>query len=66
MENKLLKKTASAFEFVDSAIQYVIEGGGKRFRPMLLLLSAKACEDESGKQLLPIDIYDLAVVVELI
>lgn len=66
VENKLLKKTASAFEFVDSAIQYVIEGGGKRFRPMLLLLSAKACEDESGKQLLPIDIYDLAVVVELI
>ena len=60
VEKKLREKTASEYEFVDAAVHHVVEGGGKRLRPILLLLSAKACEYEGE------DAHTLATVVELI
>ena len=45
---------------MDSAVQHVVQGGGKRLRPILLLLSAKACGYEGG------DAHALAAIVELI
>jgi octaprenyl-diphosphate synthase len=66
VETKLLQKTVSNFHIMDEAVQYVIESGGKRIRPILLLLSNRACNSELNPQYLPDDIYELAVAVELI
>lgn len=66
IESKLLEKTAMNFGFVDTAIHHVIKGGGKRFRPILLLLSARACYDDSSNPPLSSNIHDLAAVIELI
>ncbi len=66
VESKLLEKTATNVNFVDAVIHHVIEGGGKRFRPILLLLSAKACIDGSSSPPLDSNIHDLAAVIELI
>ena len=60
VETILSEKTASEYDFVDSAVQHVVQGGGKRLRPILLLLSAKAC-GHNGE-----DAHTLAAVVELI
>ncbi len=60
VEAKLTENTASEYSFVDMAVQHVIEGGGKRLRPILVLLSAKACGYEGS------DAHTLAAVVELI
>ena len=60
VEKNLLEKTTSHYDFVDLAVQHVIEGGGKRLRPILLVLSAKACGYE-GKEA-----HTLAATVELI
>ncbi len=57
---KLTENTASEYSFVDMAVQHVVEGGGKRLRPILVLLSAKACGYEGS------DAHTLAAVVELI
>ncbi|MFQ6040313.1 MAG: polyprenyl synthetase family protein [Candidatus Poribacteria bacterium] len=66
VEIKLLEKTASAFHIMDAAVQHVIESGGKRIRPILLLLSNRACNSKLNTQYLPNDVYELAVAVELI
>ena len=60
VEKKLSEKSASEYDFVDNAVQHVVQGGGKRLRPILLLLSAKACGHEGE------DAHTLAAVVELI
>lgn len=60
VETKLREKTTSHYDFVDLAVQHVVEGGGKRLRPILLLLSAKACGCEGE------DVHTLAATVELI
>lgn len=60
VETILTENTASEYSFVDMAVQHVVEGGGKRLRPILVLLSAKASGYE-GK-----DAHTLAAVVELI
>jgi octaprenyl-diphosphate synthase len=60
VEEALLERAASRYEFVDLAAQHVIEGGGKRLRPILLLLSAKSL-GYSGA-----DMYHLAAAMELI
>ncbi|HIE30245.1 TPA: polyprenyl synthetase family protein [Candidatus Poribacteria bacterium] len=66
IEAKLLEKTASNFHIMDEAVQHVIESGGKRIRPILLLLSNRACNSKLNPQYLPDDVYELAVAVELI
>ena len=60
VEKKLSEKTTSHYDFVDLAVQHVVEGGGKRLRPMLLLLSAKSCGYQGE------DAHTLAATVELI
>lgn len=60
VEKYLLEQTASTYEFVDMAVQHVIAGGGKRLRPVLLLLSAKALGYEGEL------VYPLAAAMELI
>jgi octaprenyl-diphosphate synthase len=60
VERKLRQKTTSHYDFVDMAVQHVVEGGGKRLRPILLLLSAKACGFRGE------DAHTLAATVELI
>ena len=60
VEKHLLEKTTSHYDFVDLAVQHVIEGGGKRLRPILLVLSAKACGYEGEEA------HTLAAVAELI
>ena len=60
VEAKLTEHTASEYSFVDTAVQHVVEGGGKRLRPILVVLSAKACGYEGA------DAHTLAAVVELI
>ena len=60
IEAKLTEHTASEYTFVDMAVQHVVEGGGKRLRPILVVLSAKVCDYEGS------DAHTLAAVVELI
>ena len=60
VEAKLTEHTASEYSFVDMAVQHVVEGGGKRLRPILIVLSAKICGYEGE------DAHTLAAVVELI
>ena len=60
VEAKLTENTASEYSFVDMAVQHVVEGGGKRLRPILVVLSAKARGYEGA------DANTLAAVVELI
>ncbi len=60
VEAKLTEQTASEYTFVDMAVQHVVEGGGKRLRPILVVLSAKVCGYEGE------DAHTLAAVVELI
>ena len=60
VEAKLTEHTASEYTFVDMAVQHVVEGGGKRLRPILVVLSAKACGYEGSEA------HTLAAVVELI
>ncbi len=60
VEAKLTENTVSEYSFVDMAVQHVVEGGGKRLRPILVVLSAKACGYEGA------DAHTLAAVVELI
>ena len=60
VEAKLTEQTASEYTFVDMAVQHVVEGGGKRLRPILVVLSAKVCGYEGS------DAHTLAAVVELI
>ena len=57
---RLLERTATTYEFVDLAVRHVIEGGGKRLRPILLLLSAKACGYQGEAR------YHFAALAELI
>lgn len=60
VEERLLQRTVNSYEFVDMAMRHVIEGGGKRLRPMLCLLSSQACGyTDDG-------MYDLAAAMELI
>ncbi len=60
VERRLLERAANVYEFVDQAAQHVIKGGGKRLRPILTLLSARAAGASGGAM------YDLAAAMELI
>ena len=60
IERILLEETRIHYDFVDDAVRHVIEGGGKRLRPVLLILSSKAC-GYTGE-----DAHILAACIELI
>lgn len=60
IEKILLEETRVHYDFVDDAVRHIIEGGGKRIRPVLLVLSSKACGYTGG------DAHILAACIELI
>ncbi len=60
IEQILLDETAIQYEFVDQAVRHVVEGGGKRLRPILLVLSSQSCGYDGT------DGHILAACVELI
>lgn len=59
VEERLLQDIGGDVELISKIIRYVLESGGKRVRPALLLLSAKLCGYCGGSRNI-----DLAVVAE--
>jgi octaprenyl-diphosphate synthase len=43
LERFLIEITGSGVPFIDNATRYVIDGGGKRIRPALVILTSKLC-----------------------
>src|SRR3989338_1230107 len=41
VENAIARETQSDIPFINTVVQYAIQNGGKRLRPLLTLLSAK-------------------------
>lgn len=60
IEREFTRQSASPIEVVTDIAQYLIAGGGKRVRPLLLLLSAKALGSTSQAQI------RLGAVVEML
>ena len=47
-------------------VRYIIESGGKRLRPLLLLLTAKLCQFHNKDYKIYPEKYELSVIIELI
>ena len=60
VETEFSRQSASPVQVVTEIASYLMAGGGKRIRPMLLLLSAKACGSHSAARL------RLGAVVEML
>ncbi len=60
VETEFSRQSASPVQVVTEIATYLMAGGGKRIRPMLLLLSAKACGSHSDARL------RLGAVVEML
>ena len=60
VEEQFEKNLASDVQLISQVGQYVLSSGGKRFRPMLLLLCSRLCGYQGDKQI------ELAAVVEFI
>ncbi|MEA3362815.1 MAG: polyprenyl synthetase family protein [Thermodesulfobacteriota bacterium] len=60
VESQFKKNLASDVQLISQVGNYVLSSGGKRFRPMLLLLCARLCHYQGDKHI------DLAGVVEFI
>jgi len=60
VEEALIATAASEVELLEAASRHILEAGGKRLRPQLLMLSARAC-DYSGERVVP-----LATAMELV
>ena len=60
MNNILVDRLDSNVELINQMSQYIINSGGKRIRPLLLLLCAKANDYQGDYH------YSMAVVIELI
>jgi len=60
VEDALKRESSSAFPLVDDINRYLHNCGGKRFRPVLLLLSSKLCGYEGSSAVI------LGMVVELL
>ncbi len=56
----ITKRLESDVVLINQLSQYIIHSGGKRLRPMLALMTAKACGYEGGKHI------DIAAIVEFI
>ena len=65
MDTLIRHRLASDVVLVNQIAEYIIGAGGKRLRPMLLLLAAGALGDEQGKSV-GADAHQLAAVVEFI
>ncbi len=60
VEDRLREQVTSSYAFVDEAAKYLMDAGGKRFRPLLVALAAQLGNPDSP------DIADAGVVVELV
>ena len=60
VEQRLRSQVASSHEFVDRAARYLMDAGGKRFRPMLVGLTAHLGDPSRS------EVADAGVVVELV
>ena len=60
VEDQFRRNLATDVDLINKVGDYVLSSGGKRFRPMLLLLSAKLCNYSGDKHI------ELAAVVEFI
>ncbi len=60
VEAEFTKNLASGVELIGQVGRYILASGGKRFRPMLLLLSSRLCNYQGDKHV------ELAAVVEFI
>ena len=48
LESRLLQVSSSENEYLSSISQYLIKAGGKRFRPIISLLSGKFGDEKSN------------------
>ncbi len=62
VEQRLRETAASDQPFVQEASRYLLDAGGKRFRPMLVLLAGLV----GGRDATDPDLVDAGVVVELV
>ena len=60
VNQRIIKELYSDIELIEIIGHYIIENGGKRFRPLMTLLSAKALNCQNTLY------YDLAVIIEFI
>lgn len=60
VEDRLAEQVASSHAFVDEAAKYLMEAGGKRFRPMMVAMCGHLGDPESP------ELPDAGVVVELV
>ena len=60
VESQFKKNLASDVQLISQVGNYVLSSGGKRFRPMLLLLSSRLCHYRGDKHI------ELAAVIEFI
>ena len=65
LDRLIRQRLASDVVLINQVAEYIIGAGGKRLRPMLLLLAAGALAEASGKPIGP-DAHQLAAVVEFI
>ena len=66
IERILIEETAIQYDFVDQAVRHVVEGGGKRLRPILVILSGRACGYSGDDSYIPAACVELIHVASLV
>ncbi|MEX1162350.1 MAG: polyprenyl synthetase family protein [Nitriliruptor sp.] len=68
VEGKLHEQARSSHAFVDEAARYLIEAGGKRFRPLMVALAGHLGPDgtAAGEDRQRAELVDAGVIVELV
>ena len=66
VEAKLSTQVASSHAFVDELARYLIDAGGKRFRPLLVALTGHLGPDAPTAEHTPEALVDAATIVELV
>jgi heptaprenyl diphosphate synthase len=66
VERKLSEQVASSNAFVDELARYLIDAGGKRFRPLLVALAGHLGPDAPRVDHTPTALVDAAAIVELV
>lgn len=66
VEVRLQEQVASSHAFVDELARYLIDAGGKRFRPLLVALTGHLGDEAPTATFTPQPLVDAAVIVELV
>lgn len=66
VEAKLATQVASSHAFVDELARYLIDAGGKRFRPLLVALTGHLGPQAPTAEHTPAALVDAATIVELV